>query len=241
MPTNVQVQFKKKVYNASTDNTNGTIVFDNTQGKIYVGGECFSSNVKDASYNSANNTLTITKSNNTTLTVSFGAYESTSNKVTTLSTQSTDTQYPSAKCVFDNVRLNPVVVWEASTVSDGYLAAQTDITQNPTWQITNLDMTGFKMVEVYIRAGGDSNINYTSSVVIEIGLDDLNKSPLGHFIGSALVQNPNDRNRMMAVTVAISEDKTSVLFSRCDSIYGTAATSANSSGRVMYKIIGYYD
>lgn len=34
---------------------------------------------------------------------SFGGIELTSNKVTSLSSQSTDTQYPSAKCVYDLV------------------------------------------------------------------------------------------------------------------------------------------
>lgn len=238
---NVEVSFRKKNYNSSTDSGNGIIVFDNTTNKIYVGGDCFSSNVKDASYNSNTKQLVITKSDNSTITVSFGGYETTSNKVTSLSSSSTDTQYPSAKCVFDSVGLKPVVVWEASTVSEGILATETDISANPTWQITNLDMSGFRTVELYIRSGGDSNINYTSSIAIEIDLSTINKSSFGHFIGSAVVQNPNDRNRLLAVSVAISEDKTSVLFNRCTSLYGTAATSSNNNGKVLYKIIGYYD
>ena len=101
MPSQVNVAFKKKTYNPSTDNGNGVIVFDNTQGKIYVGGDCFSSNVKDAAYNSANSTLTITKMDNSTITVNLNNYEITNNKVTSLSSQSTDTEYPSAKCVYD--------------------------------------------------------------------------------------------------------------------------------------------
>ena len=185
--------------------------------------------------------MTITKCDNSTLTVNFSGYETTTNKVTTLSSSSTDTQYPSAKCVYDNVRLKPVVVWEAATVSEGILATESDVSASPTWQITNLDMTPYRYVELYIRSGGDSNINYTSSIVIELELSTINKSSFGHFIGSAVVQNPNDRNRLLAVSVVVSEDKTSVLFNRCTSLYGTAATSSNNNGKVLYKIIGYYD
>lgn len=238
----LNVIFRKKIYNSTTDSGNGVVVFDNTTNKIYVGGECYSSDVKDASYNSTTNVLTITKRDNTTITVNFSGYETTSNKVTSLSSESTDGQYPSAKCVYDNIRMKPVVVWEAQTVSQGYLATETNIAQSMNnWQLTNLDLSEFKTVEVYIRAGGDRDIAYTPSIVIEIDLDDMNKSPFGHFLGSDVVQEPNDRNRLLAVSVAISEDKTSVLFNRCTSLYGTAVTEANNNGRVMYKIIGYYD
>lgn len=238
---NVEVSFRKKNYNESTDSGNGVIVFDNSTNRIYVGGDCFSSNVKDASYNSTTKQLLIVKCDDSTISVSFGGYETTSNKVTSLSSLSTDEQYPSAKCVYDNVRLKPVVVWEASTLSDGLLATESDISQNPNWQLTNLDMSGFKTVEVYIRAGGNSNMSYTPSIIVEIDLSTINKSSFGHFLGSAVVQGPNDRNRLLAVSVAISEDKTSVLFNRCTSLYGTDATDANNNGRVLYKIIGYYD
>lgn len=238
----LDVILKKKNYNPSTDAGDGVVVFDNTTKKIFVGGDCYSSDVKDASYNSTTNILTITKMDNTVITVNLGSFEQTSNKVTSLSSQSTDTQYPSAKCVYDNIRRKPAVVWEAQTVSQGYLATETNIAQSMNnWQLTNLDLSEFKTVEVYIRAGGDRDIAYTPSIVIEIDLDDMNKSPFGHFLGSDVVQAPNDRNRLLAVSVAISEDKTKVLFNRCTSLYGTDVTEANNNGRVMYKIIGYYD
>ena len=241
MSTNVQLKLRKKIYNAATDAVNGVVVFDNATGKIYVGGDCFSSEVADASLNPTTGVLTITKADSSTITVNLASFEQTSNKVTSLSSASTDTQYPSAKCVYDSIRLKPVVVWQATTSSEGILAAETDISQTPTWQLTGLDMSGFKYVEVYIRAGGSADVSCTPSIVVEIDLDNMNKSSFGHFLGSAVVQVPNDRNRLLAVSVAISEDKTSVLFSRCTSLYGTAATDANNNGRIMYKIVGYYD
>lgn len=103
MPTEYKVKFKKKQFDATTDSTNGVLVFDNLTHKIYVGGECFSSNVSNATFDSTTQTLTITKCDNTTISLSFGGYENSVNKVTSLSQASTDTQYPSAKCVYDLV------------------------------------------------------------------------------------------------------------------------------------------
>lgn len=239
--TNIKVVLKKKSYNPLTDSAEGTVVFDKIRHKIYVGGECYSSEVLDIAYNSSTKVLSITKLDGTSITLNFSSYETVSNKVTSLSFLSTDTEYPSAKCVWDNIRLKPVVLWEAQTTAQGILATESDISASPNWQITNLDMTPFKYVELYIRAGGSANINYTPGVVVTIDLSTINKSTFGHFLGSAVVQEPNDRNRLLAVSAAVSEDKTSIIFNRCTSLYGTAATDANNNGRILYKVVGYYD
>lgn len=250
MPSNPNFRIYKGSYTSSEIDTMcataGSVVFDTATNRIYTDIDNsnhaiqFGSNVADVTYNSTTKILTITHIDGTTTTVPLAGYETTTNKVTSLSSSSTDVQYPSAKCVYDSINLAPVVVWEVQSASNGILAAETDISQNPTWQITNLDMTPFKSVEFYIRAGGSANISYTPSIIVEVDLDTINKSSFGHFLGSAVVQAPNDRNRLLAVSVAVSEDKTSVLFSRCTSLYGTAATDANNNGRVLYKIVGYY-
>jgi len=103
MSTNVPIKLRKKTYNPSTDAANGVMVFDNTTHKIYVGGVCFSSDVSDCSLNASTGVLTITKTNNTTITVNLNSFELNQNKVTTLSSSSTDAQYPSAKCVYDMI------------------------------------------------------------------------------------------------------------------------------------------
>ena len=243
--TDTEIVIRKKQYNPSTDARKGVVVFDRTTHKIYVGGECYSSEVQDISYNTSTKILTISKFNDNDIVLNFSGYESTSNKVTTLSSASTHTQYPSAKCVFDNIRRKPVVIWEAATSSQGILATETDIAQTMNnWQLTGLDMTPFQTVELYIRAGENPDLGqnyYTPSVVIEIDLDDINKSTFGHFIGSAIGQYPNNRNRMIACCAAISEDKTKIIFNRCTSLYGTGATSANNGGKILYKVVGYYD
>lgn len=239
--TNTEIVVRKKQYNPSTDARKGVVVFDRTSRKIWVGGECYSSEVQDITYNASTKILTISKLDNTSIVLNFSNYETTANKVTSISSASTDTQYPSAKCVYDNVRRKPAIVWEAATSSQGILASESDISQSPTWQLTNLDMSDFKSVELYIRAGGNANSNYTPSIIIEIDLDIMNKSSFGHFLGSAVVQDPNDRAKLLAVSAAISENKTSVLFNRCTLLDGSTATSANTDGRILYKVVGYYD
>lgn len=46
---------------------------------------------------------------------SSGNYEETSNKVTSVSSSSTDTQYPSAKCLYDNIKNSAVVGYADNT------------------------------------------------------------------------------------------------------------------------------
>lgn len=181
-------------------------------------------------------------STNTLTTTGLFTWQSIHQKTDDIVGNSTSSEmYPSTKAVYDQFQRKPVVVWKAATVADGILAAGTDITASPTWQLTGLDMTPFSRVKLFIRSGGTGS-GTTASVVIEIDLDALNQSDIGgHYIGSEVAQNPNNRNRLFAVSAAVSADKTSVLFMRETSLYGTAATGANDTGRVLYKIVGYYD
>lgn len=238
MPSSIEIILKKKTYNPLTDSGDGVLVFDDTIGELYVGGDCFCSDVKDVELDQSTGILTILKTDGTETEIDFSLVECRTNKVTSISSGSTDDEYPSAKCVYNYAKDKPAVVWKAQSVESGILASETDISSEPTWQITGLDLSQYQKVKLFIRSGG-SGTDTTSSAIISISLDGINKSPFGHFIGSALVQNPNNRNRLLAVSAAVSEDKTSVLFNRCTSLYGTAATNANSDGRVLYKIIGY--
>lgn len=67
MATETQIVFKKKDYNASTDTSNGYVVFDNITKRIYVGGESFSSELKNIVYDTTTKTFTITKRDSTTI------------------------------------------------------------------------------------------------------------------------------------------------------------------------------
>ena len=91
--------------------------------------------------------------------------------------------------------------------------------------------------------GTASSNMITPAVVMEMTLDARATCDAlyGHFTCSTVCQYPNDRNRLYALTMCVSSDKTKVFFSRQTSLYGTSASGANDSGRYLYKIVGYYD
>ena len=142
----------------------------------------------------------------------------------------------------------PVVVWEVQDVSQGLLARNTNISANLDWHLTGLDLTPFKRIKIYSRAGRktgataqDSSI--TPAAVIEMLLDDRAKETVGQnvFIGSSVVQNPNDPNRLGLLTCAVSGDKTKFAVLRATTLYGTAATSNTDAYPYVFLIEGYYD
>lgn len=71
MATETQIVFKKKDYNSATDTSNGYVVFDNITKKIYIGGESFSSDVKNVVYDATTKTFTITKRDATSVQLNF--------------------------------------------------------------------------------------------------------------------------------------------------------------------------
>ena len=148
MSSNKKIILRKKNYNSATDAVDGVVVFDNNTGNIYVGGDCFSSDIKDASLDPVTSILTLTKVDNSTITISLGSFEQLINKVTSLSSASTHDPYPSAKCIYTLSKDKPEVVWQAQTVSDGKLATETDMSQTPNWQITGLDLEKYQKLKL---------------------------------------------------------------------------------------------
>lgn len=144
--------------------------------------------------------------------------------------------------------LRPVVVWEVQDVSQGLLALNTNISSSLAWQLTNLDLTPFKRIKIYVKAGrktgslaADSSI--TPASIIEMSLDNRAKETVTQnaFIGSSVVQNPNDPNRLGLITCAVSGDKTKFAVLRATTLYGTAATSNTDAYPYVFMIEGYYD
>lgn len=142
----------------------------------------------------------------------------------------------------------PVTVWEVQDVSQGLLALNTNISSSLAWQLTDLDLTPFVRIKIYVKAGrktgslsADSSI--TPASIIEMSLDDRAKETVSQnaFIGSSVVQNPNDPNRLGLITCAVSGDKTKFAVLRATSLYGTAATSNTDCYQYVFKIEGYYD
>lgn len=181
--------------------------------------------------------------NDTLTTVAINVWERQDNKVQSIIANSTNQdKYPSTKAVFDEFQRKPVVVWE--TDSNFLNAIQADITESPAWQLTDLDMTPFKRIKIYSKAGkGRTTAGATGGMILEMSLDDRAgfADYGGNFVGSILVQKPNDSNRYASLTCAVSADKTKFVVLRQTSLYGTAATTNNDIGADVFMIEGYYD
>lgn len=182
-------------------------------------------------------------SSNVLTTTNIITFESVSNKVQSVVSNSTNTdKYPSTKAIFDEFQRKPVVIWETDT---NFLnAIQADITENPAWQLTGLDMTPFKRIKIYSKAGkGRTTAGATGGMILEMSLDSRAgfTDYGGNFVGSVLVQKPNDANRYASLTCAVSSDKTKFVVLRQTSLYGTAATTNNDIGADVFMIEGYYD
>lgn len=202
----------------------------------------FFGNYFDAGDNTQRLIMFALNSNNT-LDVYHMFLETQNNKVQSVVANSTSTKnYPSTKAVFDEFQRKPVVVWE--TDSNFLNAIQADISENPAWQLTGLDMTPFKRIKIYSKAGkGRTTAGATGGMILEMSLDSRAgfADYGGNFVGSVLVQKPNDANRYASLTCAVSADKTKFVVLRQTSLYGTAATTNNDIGADVYKIEGYFD
>ena len=182
-------------------------------------------------------------------TTNIVTFENAQNKTQDIVGNSASTSlYPSAKAVYDQFQRKPDVVWEVANVSQGLLALNANISSSLAWQLTGLDLTPYKRIKIYAKAGrktgasaADSSI--TPAVILEMSLDDRAKETVSQnvFIGSILFQNPNDANRLGALTCAVSADKTKFAVTRATSLYGTAATSNTDTYQYVFKIEGFYD
>lgn len=152
--------------------------------------------------------------------------------------------YPSAAAIFNEFQRKPVTIWE--TDGTGLVGLDTNMSNSPNWQLTNLDFSPFKRVKIYTKAaqksGTTASASTTPAIVLEMSLDPRAAGPYGgHYIGSCMAQKPNDSNRLFTVTCAISADKTSFAVLRMTTLYGTAATSNSDVNAYVFKIEGYYD
>lgn len=139
----------------------------------------------------------------------------------------------------------PVVIWESNTPSEYLKGIQANISADPAWQLTNLDMTPFKRIKIYSCAGqkSETTASTTPAIVLEMSLDSRNAIANygGNYVASTVVQKPNDANRLATLTCAVSADKTSFVVLRQTSLYGTGATSNNDCNANVFMIEGYYD
>ena len=182
------------------------------------------------------------------LTVTYSLRENALYKTNDIETYASSlVHYPTTKGVWDTFQRKPVVVWETSTPADYLKAVQSNLSASPAWQLTNLDMTPFKRIKIYSCAGQKSgttaSASTTPAIILEMSLDSRNAISAygGNYVGSVLVQKPNDANRYASLTCAVSADKTKFVVLRQSSLYGTAATGNDDVNANVFMIEGYYD
>lgn len=187
-------------------------------------------------------------SSNVLTTTNIITFESVSNKAQSVVANSTSTdKYPSTKAVYDEFQRKPVVVWESNDPTTYLKGIQADISASPSWQLTDLDLTPFKRIKIYScagqKTGATASASTTPAIVLEMSLDSRASISAygGNYIGSVLVQKPNDANRYASLTCAVSADKTKFVVLRQSSLYGTAATGNNDVNANVFMIEGYYD
>lgn len=197
---------------------------------------------------SINYMVTGTGNNVCTITKQEKAFEETTNKVQSVVSNSTSTTYyPSTKAVYNEFQRKPVVVWETSTPSEYLKGIQANLSASPAWQLTDLDLTPYKRIKIYScagqKSGATASASTTPAIVLEMSLDSRNAISAygGNYVGSAMVQKPNDANRFATLTCAVSADKTKFVVLRQTNLYGTAATSNDDVNANVFMIEGYYD
>lgn len=191
--------------------------------------------------------FTLTPSNVLT-TTNIITFEILSDKVQSVVANSTSqTKYPSTKAVFDEFQRKPVVVWESNTPSEYLKGIQANLSASPAWQLTDLDLTPYKRIKIYScagqKSGSTASASTTPAIILEMSLDSRNAISAygGNYVGSAMVQKPNDANRFATLTCAVSSDKTKFVVLRQTNLYGTAATSNDDVNANVFMIEGYYD
>ncbi len=185
--------------------------------------------------------------------------EQTSNKITTFTGSSTDTQYPSAKLCEDmfsyiggNYQRKPVLIYDnvgklhvpgtinAATDSANGLLNQAqgeglnrDITS---WNIEGMDLSEFKFIRI---TAWRPNANYAAHAQFDIPITGDPIPTRNFYVSGATISTYGDRNRLSCIDVAISADKSKLCVTQTFSLYGTAVTVLSDFN--VEKIEGYYD
>ena len=139
----------------------------------------------------------------------------------------------------------PVTVYETDGTT-GLLGINSDM-DTTTWQLQNLDLSGFTYVTAYIKQAdvpltGTDHLYATPALMVNIPLDDASKSSrYDAYVGAAAGTNMQDRDVHFTVLCAVDSTKTKFKVLTENSIAGTLLGDRNTNGRYCYKIVGHYD
>ena len=137
----------------------------------------------------------------------------------------------------------PDVIYQYETgMSQIYGQASSSITN--TWDLTNLDLSPYKYIKVFIKGGNGNNSDsgMTSPIIVTIPLDSgIISGGATYYSGAGITAGINNHNRMWIAFCAVDSTKTKFQLVRTISLYGTAGTDASDGGRFLYRIEGWYD
>ena len=150
-------------------------------------------------------------------------YQTTSNLVTSLSASSTDTQYPSAKCVYDNL-----------SDKQAKLTAGTDLEIINTAeyvQLTYIQSTGTQYIDTGIKADSDYEIRLvftTPSTLVNGSLFGNQSSDILLYLQSGKIDVYNNNNKKATINTVLTANTTYTIILN---VTGTTATiSGDLSG-----------
>ena len=113
-----------------------------------------------------------------------------------------------------------------------------------TWDLTNLNLSPYKYIKVFIKGsdGNNSDTDMTSPIIVTIPLDSgVISGGATYYSGAGITAGINNHNRMWVSFCAVDSTKTKFQLVRTISLYGTAGTDASDNGRFLYRIEGWYD
>lgn len=151
-----------------------------------------------------------------------------------------------------NYARKPVVLYETDGTTGLLGVNATSLGEN--WQLQDYDFSPYKYLKCYFKMSDyNRTSNYlTPSLVVILPLDAASKSksdnttlnpstPCDMYVSASAGFNPNDRNTLYVVMVAVDTTKTKFMVVSQNSLYGTALGGRNDNGRYLYKIEGCYD
>lgn len=137
---------------------------------------------------------------NTKIDTALGNKEDISNKITSISSSSTNIQYPSAKCVYDNIKNKLEVTTETTLNSGGtvWIATSSDKTNKNGWKIKDGTQNTF------------TNITYTNTNInignAEVSITYQNKIQRPIRITYNITYNDNQQSNTKTATVNPGEE-----------------------------------
>lgn len=147
-----------------------------------------------------------------------------------------------------NYNKKPVTIYETDGTT-GFLGLNASTMDETTWQITGLTLSDYSYIRCYFKQSDlaiANNNDLAASTVVDVPLSDATKSKGSGvctlFLGASTTLLPDNRNRFYNVVVAVDSTKTKFKVAYQTYLYASlgTVTDANTDGKYLWKIEGYY-